>query len=89
MQVSRRSLGFATAQGDCSFMAIGASLMLRRSNVASLTSFVAKFELAVYSAGKAAVASLTKSLVVDWAPHGVCERSGPGRFSDRSEYGPS
>jgi NAD(P)-dependent dehydrogenase (short-subunit alcohol dehydrogenase family) len=41
-------------------------------NVASLASFVAMFEVAAYSASKAAVASLTKSLAVEWAPYGVC-----------------
>ena len=41
-------------------------------NVASLTSAVAFFEVAAYSASKAAVASLTKSLAVEWAQHGIC-----------------
>jgi len=41
-------------------------------NIASLTSFVAMFEVAAYSASKAAVASLTKSLAIEWARHGVC-----------------
>jgi NAD(P)-dependent dehydrogenase (short-subunit alcohol dehydrogenase family) len=41
-------------------------------NIASLTSFVAMHEVAAYAASKAAVASLTKSLAVEWAPHGVC-----------------
>ena len=41
-------------------------------NVASLASFLAMFEVAAYSASKAAVASLTKSLAVEWAPYGVC-----------------
>ncbi len=41
-------------------------------NVASLSSEVAFFEVAAYSASKAAVASLTKSLAVEWARHGVC-----------------
>lgn len=41
-------------------------------NIASLSSFVALYEVAAYSASKAAVASLTKSLAIEWAPHGVC-----------------
>jgi NAD(P)-dependent dehydrogenase (short-subunit alcohol dehydrogenase family) len=40
-------------------------------NIASLGSFVALHEAAAYSASKAAVASLTKSLAVEWAAHGV------------------
>jgi NAD(P)-dependent dehydrogenase (short-subunit alcohol dehydrogenase family) len=40
-------------------------------NIASLSTFVALFEVAAYSASKAAVASLTKSLAVEWAKHGV------------------
>ena len=40
-------------------------------NIASLSSFVALHEAAAYSASKAAVASLTKSLAVEWAVHGV------------------
>ena len=40
-------------------------------NIASLSSFVALFEVAAYSASKAAVASLTKSLAVEWAKSGV------------------
>jgi NAD(P)-dependent dehydrogenase (short-subunit alcohol dehydrogenase family) len=40
-------------------------------NIASLSTFVALHEVAAYSASKAAVASLTKSLAVEWAPSGV------------------
>jgi NAD(P)-dependent dehydrogenase (short-subunit alcohol dehydrogenase family) len=40
-------------------------------NIASLSSFVALTEVAAYSASKAAVASLTKSLAVEWARRGV------------------
>jgi NAD(P)-dependent dehydrogenase (short-subunit alcohol dehydrogenase family) len=40
-------------------------------NIASLSSFVALHEVAAYCASKAAVASLTKSLGVEWAVHGV------------------
>jgi NAD(P)-dependent dehydrogenase (short-subunit alcohol dehydrogenase family) len=50
-------------------------------NIASLSSFVALFEVAAYSASKAAVASLTKSLAVEWAPHGVTVNAiAPGVF---------
>ncbi len=40
-------------------------------NIASLSTFVALFEVAAYSASKAAVASLTKSLALEWGPRGV------------------
>jgi NAD(P)-dependent dehydrogenase (short-subunit alcohol dehydrogenase family) len=40
-------------------------------NIASLSSFVSLFEVAAYSASKAAVAALTKSLAIEWAKHGV------------------
>jgi NAD(P)-dependent dehydrogenase (short-subunit alcohol dehydrogenase family) len=40
-------------------------------NIASLSTFVALYEVAAYSASKAAVASLTKSLAVEWARHGI------------------
>ena len=40
-------------------------------NIASLSTFVALYEVAAYSASKAAVASLTKSLAIEWSPHGV------------------
>jgi len=40
-------------------------------NIGSLTSFVALMEVAAYSASKAAVASLTKSLAIEWARTGV------------------
>jgi NAD(P)-dependent dehydrogenase (short-subunit alcohol dehydrogenase family) len=40
-------------------------------NIASLTSFVAFYEVAPYAASKAAVLSLTKSLAVEWGKKGV------------------
>ena len=50
-------------------------------NVASLTSFVSMLEVTAYSASKAAVASLTKSLALEWAPHGVVVNAiAPGVF---------
>ena len=41
-------------------------------NIGSLTSVVALYEVAAYGASKAAVASLTKSLAIEWARAGVC-----------------
>lgn len=41
-------------------------------NIGSLTSFVAMYEVAAYAASKAAVASLTKSLAIEWMRYGVC-----------------
>ena len=50
-------------------------------NIASLSSFVALYEVAAYAASKAAVASLTKSLAIEWAPRGVCVNAiAPGVF---------
>ena len=40
-------------------------------NIASLNSFVALSEVAAYAASKAAVASLTRSLAVEWSKKGV------------------
>lgn len=40
-------------------------------NIASLSTFVALYEVAAYSASKAAVGSLTKSLAIEWASRGV------------------
>ena len=50
-------------------------------NIASLTSFVALMEVAAYTASKAAVAALTKSLAVEWSKHGVLTNAiAPGVF---------
>jgi NAD(P)-dependent dehydrogenase (short-subunit alcohol dehydrogenase family) len=50
-------------------------------NIASLSSFVGLYEVAAYGASKSAVASLTKSLAVEWARHGVCINAiAPGVF---------
>lgn len=50
-------------------------------NIASLSSFVAIYKLAAYAASKAAVASLTKSLAIEWAPRGVTVNAiAPGVF---------
>lgn len=40
-------------------------------NIASLNTFVSLNEVAAYAASKAAVASLTRSLAVEWSRHGV------------------
>jgi NAD(P)-dependent dehydrogenase (short-subunit alcohol dehydrogenase family) len=50
-------------------------------NTASLSSFVSLYEVAAYSASKAAVASLTKSLAIEWSAKGVCVNAiAPGVF---------
>lgn len=50
-------------------------------NIASLSTFVALYEVAAYSASKAAVASLTKSLAIEWAQYGVTVNAiAPGVF---------
>jgi NAD(P)-dependent dehydrogenase (short-subunit alcohol dehydrogenase family) len=50
-------------------------------NIASLNSFVALNEVAAYAASKAAVASLTRSLAVEWSKKGVLVNAiAPGIF---------
>jgi len=50
-------------------------------NIGSLTSFVSLMEVAAYSASKAAVASLTKSLAIEWSRSGVLVNAiAPGVF---------
>ena len=50
-------------------------------NIASLSSFVALFEVAAYGASKAAVAALTRQLAIEWSPHGVTVNAiAPGVF---------
>jgi NAD(P)-dependent dehydrogenase (short-subunit alcohol dehydrogenase family) len=50
-------------------------------NIASLASFVALYEVTAYCASKAALASLTKSLAIEWAKSGVCVNAiAPGVF---------
>ncbi|HKI25146.1 MAG TPA: glucose 1-dehydrogenase [Candidatus Sulfotelmatobacter sp.] len=41
-------------------------------HIASLSSFVALYEVAAYGASKAALASLTRSMAIEWAGYGVC-----------------
>lgn len=50
-------------------------------NIASIGSFLALLEVSAYCASKAGVASLTKSLAIEWARHGVCVNAvAPGYF---------
>jgi len=50
-------------------------------NIASISSFRALYEVAAYGASKAAVASLTQSLAIEWAKSGVCVNAiAPGVF---------
>lgn len=50
-------------------------------NIASLTSFVSMHEVAAYSASKAGVASLTKTLAIEWSRYGICVNAiAPGVF---------
>ncbi len=50
-------------------------------NIASMGSFLGLYEVAAYCASKSGVASLTKSLAVEWAGHGVCVNAiAPGYF---------
>lgn len=50
---------------------LAASRHARIVNIASLTSYVALLEVAAYSASKAGVLALTRSLAVEWAKVGI------------------
>ena len=50
-------------------------------SIASMGSFLGLYEVAAYSASKSALASLTKSLAVEWAKYGICVNAiAPGYF---------
>lgn len=50
-------------------------------NIASISSGLGFFQVAAYAASKAAVVSLTKTLAIEWATHGVCVNAlAPGVF---------
>ena len=50
-------------------------------NIASMGSFLGLYQVSAYCASKAGVASLTKSLAVEWAQFGICVNAiAPGYF---------
>jgi len=50
-------------------------------NIASMGSFLGLYEVTAYSASKSALASMTKSLAVEWAQQGICVNAiAPGYF---------
>jgi NAD(P)-dependent dehydrogenase (short-subunit alcohol dehydrogenase family) len=63
----------------------GSHMLSRKSgriiNIASLATYVALFEVAAYGASKAGVGSLTQTLAIEWARHGVLVNAiAPGVF---------
>ena len=67
------------------YRAFAPSMIARGSGrligVASIASFVGLHEVAAYTASKAAVAGLTRSLAVEWAPHNITVNAiAPGVF---------
>ena len=62
-------------------MAAGGAMAVSLFTPVAATTFVALFEVAAYGASKAGVGALTKSLAIEWAPHGVCVNAiAPGFF---------
>jgi len=50
-------------------------------SIASMGSFLGLYQVAAYSASKSGLASLTKSLAVEWAKYGICVNAiAPGYF---------
>lgn len=50
-------------------------------NIGSVGSFLALYEVAAYCASKAGLASVTKSLAIEWARHKICVNAiAPGYF---------
>jgi len=50
-------------------------------SIASMGSFLGLYEVAAYSASKSGLASLTKSLAIEWAKHNICVNAiAPGYF---------
>jgi len=66
-------------------LVFGEHMLQRRSgriiNIASIGSFRALYQVAAYNASKAGLASLTRSLAVEWSRHGVLVNAiAPGVF---------
>jgi NAD(P)-dependent dehydrogenase (short-subunit alcohol dehydrogenase family) len=64
---------------------VGKHMVERKSgrivNIASLASFVGLHEVAAYTASKAGLAGLTRSLAIEWARYGICVNAiAPGVF---------
>jgi NAD(P)-dependent dehydrogenase (short-subunit alcohol dehydrogenase family) len=53
------------------YLPLAQSTRGRIINIASLTSYVAFFEITPYAASKSAVLGLTRNLAIEWAPKGI------------------
>ena len=68
---------FATNARGLFFLsqAVGRTMVARRAgaivNVGSVAQIVGRREMAAYAASKGAVAQITRSMALEWAPHGV------------------